>query len=161
MEPRDLKTCEVCAARVGELRRGRCWGCYSRWVESRPVGLGAACVSCGERRRGYLKQVELLRTWLPMCHNCAGRATQLSPMPNTLDEIRARLSRDRRAADRRATGKPDTRVFRRERRGLERRAVGHAHGDDLLLLDESDIILIEDSPSDPESRDETRIIQRE
>ena len=28
--------CGVCGAAVSELRRGRCWGCYTRWAESRP-----------------------------------------------------------------------------------------------------------------------------
>ena len=139
---RPSLTCEVCNAKVTELRRGRCWGCYTRWVESRPVGLGAACVICGDRRRSDLRQIELLRTWLPMCHNCAAKATGLMPMPQTLDEIRKRLTRERRASDRRV-GRKDGRVFPRERRGLERRAVGHALGDDLLLLDDGDIIIID------------------
>src|ERR1035438_10828460 len=29
--------CSVCGAAVTELRRGRCWGCYTRWAES-PIG---------------------------------------------------------------------------------------------------------------------------
>ena len=36
-----LKTCEVCRAHVSELRRGRCWGCYERWVEQRTSVTGA------------------------------------------------------------------------------------------------------------------------
>ena len=157
----DDKTCEVCHAKVAELRRGRCWGCYSRWTEARPVGIGAACCICNERRRDNLRMVELLRAWMPMCHNCATKATVLSPMPQTLDEIRRRLRRDRRAVERRI-GKPDDRVFKRERRGLERRAVGHTNGDDMMILDDEDILMIEElselSPEDM-AGNETRIVE--
>jgi hypothetical protein len=157
----ELLSCEICHAGVTELRRGRCWGCYSRWVETRPVGAGAACIVCSERRRDNLRQVELLRAWVPMCHNCASKATQMSPMPGSLEEIRRRLSRDRRARDRRI-GKTDTRVFPRDRRGLERRAVGHASAEgDLMLVDDDLLIEIsEDDLVELEPGEETRIVQR-
>lgn len=148
---RPPQTCEVCGARVHELRRGRCWGCYQRWVESRPVPLGAACAVCGERRRDHLKTVELLQAWVAMCHNCAARATSLTPMPQTLDDVRRALTRDRRRTERRR-GRADTRVFKRERRGLERRSTGLANGDDLMLLGEDDIVILDDVPGE-----ETRI----
>ena len=54
--------CDVCSAKVNETRRGRCWGCYNRWAELRPVGVGARCVVCGERRRRVLRSIELLGT---------------------------------------------------------------------------------------------------
>ena len=159
-DPSHDKSCEVCHAKVAELRRGRCWGCYSRWTEARPVGVGAACCICNERRRDNLRMVELLRAWMPMCHNCAAKATVLAPMPQTMDELRRRLARDRRAADRRAGTKPDDRVFKRERRGLERRAMGLANGDDLMLLDEDDILMIEELSelTSEDGGDETRIV---
>lgn len=153
-----LKDCEVCGAKVSELRRGRCWGCYTRWTEHRPVGMGAACAICNDRRREHLRMVELLRAWVPICHNCATRTMKLSPMPATLEEIRQRLDRERRRRDRRV-GKPDTRVFPRERRGIERRSVGLARGDDLMILDDSDIMIIEDEAA-ADAGDETRIIDR-
>src|SRR5437868_3971187 len=56
---RATVACGVCGARVTELRRGRCWGCYTRWGESRPVGKGAACAICHERRRSELRLMEL------------------------------------------------------------------------------------------------------
>ena len=40
------ESCSACGARDVELRRGRCWGCYVAWNESREVGLGAACEAC-------------------------------------------------------------------------------------------------------------------
>src|SRR5262245_26897816 len=112
--------CEVCNAKVGELRRGRCWGCYQRWVEARPVGLGARCVTCHEKRRRFLKAVELFGSWKPMCFNCHGVLTLLAPMPKTIALLKEAVSRERRKRDRR-WGKPDTRVFVYERRVGERR----------------------------------------
>jgi len=113
-------SCETCGAKVAELRRGRCWGCYLRWTEARPVGFGASCAVCFEKRRDNLRSVELMGRWLPMCHNCASKSARLEPMPPTLDGIRQRLERDRRGRERR-WGKPDTRVFKRDRRGEDRR----------------------------------------
>jgi hypothetical protein len=46
---------------------------------------------------------------------------QLDPMPSTLAALREVVSRERRKRDRR-WGKPDTRIFRYERRVGERRA---------------------------------------
>jgi hypothetical protein len=127
--------CEVCNARVHELRRGRCWGCYSRWVDSRPVGIGARCVTCFEKRRRVLKTVELFGAWQTMCFNCAGQLLHLAPMPSTLAELRERVSRERRTRDRRI-GKADSRVFRYERRVGERRA----GREDYPLVDDDMII---------------------
>lgn len=137
-----LQSCEVCGAKVPELRRSRCWGCYARWTENRPVGLGATCAICHERRRDFLKSVELLGAWVPLCFNCAGRAMRLSPMPQSLDDIRRGMARERRRHERRS-GRPDTRVYTRERRGSDRRAGGGRGADDLILLDDDDIVLIE------------------
>ncbi|MFH0900664.1 MAG: hypothetical protein V2A73_08555 [Pseudomonadota bacterium] len=152
---RPLETCEICGAQVTELRRNRCWGCYSRWAESRPVGIGAVCAICGERRRSNLRLVEFRRSWLPMCHICATRATELIPMPESLEEMRWRLQRERRQDDRRI-GRQDDRVFRWERRGLERRNVGHLQNADLLVVDDEDILVVEDASGE----DETRIVSQ-
>jgi len=116
-----LSRCEVCSATVSELRRGRCWGCYARWVDDRPVGFGARCVTCGEQRRRVLKNVELFGAWRPMCFNCAGQLLHLDPLPPTIAAMRVTVSRERRGADRRV-GKADTRVYQYERRVGDRRA---------------------------------------
>jgi hypothetical protein len=112
--------CGVCGAAVTELRRGRCWGCYTRWAESRPVGRGAACVVCAEKRRAQLKLVELQGRSLPFCHGCAAQVMRLGEVPQTIEELRHELRRDRRDDDRRG-GKVDHRIFPRERRVGERR----------------------------------------
>lgn len=112
--------CDVCHAKVHELRRGRCWGCYARWVDARPVGAGARCVICLERRRRLLRSVELLGGWHPMCFSCHGQVQTLEPMPTTVADLRIALTRERRTNDRRV-GKTDTRVFQYERRVGQRR----------------------------------------
>jgi hypothetical protein len=84
------------------------------------VPLGARCVTCNEKRRRVLKSVELLGGWKPMCFNCSGQILHLDPMPRSLAEMRDIISRERRGTDRRI-GKPDTRVFRYERRVGDRR----------------------------------------
>ena len=137
--------CEICHAKVGELRRGRCWGCYSRWSETRPVGLGARCTTCGEKRRRMLKTVELLGGWRPMCFNCAGVVGTLEPMPRTITAIKDAISRERRKKDRRV-GRPDTRVFQYDRRIGERRTTAR---DSYTAIDDEMIIeiTIEEDPS--------------
>jgi hypothetical protein len=116
-----MHTCEVCGGTVSELRRGRCWGCYARWVDARPVGLHARCITCTEKRRRVLKMVEVHGGWHPMCFNCSGQLLHLDPLPATMQELKKLVSRERRASDRRI-GKPDTRVFQYERRVGERRS---------------------------------------
>lgn len=116
-----MHSCEVCNAKVSELRRGRCWGCYARWVDAKPVGAGAHCITCPEKRRRVLKSVELFGGWQPMCFSCAGQSLHLDPMPTTIAALKDALSRERRKNDRRLGAKPDTRVFKYERRVGDRR----------------------------------------
>lgn len=156
MNAQPAHVCEVCNAKVSELRRGRCWGCYGRWVDSRPVGLGARCVTCGEKRRRVLKTVEVHASWYPMCFNCAGQLLHLDPMPPTLEALRKAVSRERRGIDRRI-GKPDTRVFQYERRVGERRSAReeYPHVDDDMIIE----VIVEVSPCHDEAVDFDDITQ--
>ena len=115
-----MEKCEACGILASKLRRGRCWGCYSRYVEGRPIGFGASCRLCGERRRAHLKSIELLGAWVPVCHDCAARAARLKPMPPSLPELRDALRRDQRQLDRRAP-RPEIGRSTGERRKGERR----------------------------------------
>src|SRR5512135_2375178 len=101
--------CEACGTRTTNLRRNRCTICYLRWADTRPVGKGAACVICCERRHEHLRAVEFQGHWLNMCHNCAARAFRLEPLPPTLTELRWHLARHRRWRERRGLG-VDTRM---------------------------------------------------
>jgi len=166
MNSSPTNKCEVCGAHVSELRRRRCWGCYSRWVKARPVGFGAACILCSDRRRENLKSVELLGAWLPTCHNCSARAAALDPMPRTIAAIRKQLGRERRKRERRI-GKNDTRVFQYDRRTSQRRDLSEPIDiEDLLLIDETMILEISemaqdsslDGSLDNSEQDMTRII---
>jgi hypothetical protein len=112
--------CTVCGARVTELRRGRCWGCYSKWAEARPVGRGAVCVICSDRRREHLRMIEIKDRSLCMCHGCATRTVKLSSVPASIEQLRSLLSRDRRGEGRRGDNL-DRRLYPRERRVGDRR----------------------------------------
>ena len=79
--------------------------------------------------------VELYGGWKPMCFNCAGQVLDLEPMPATIAALREFVSRERRKRDRRF-GKPDTRVFRYERRVGERRS-----GREILPAVDDDMII--------------------
>jgi hypothetical protein len=124
-------------------------------VEGRPVGLGARCVTCHEKRRRFLRTVELLGSWRPMCFNCEGQLAQLDPVPLTLEGLKIAVSRERRRRDRRY-GKPDSRVFRYERRVGDRR-----NGRDADPMVDDDMIIeitVDDSlASEPDDHDITAI----
>ena len=141
MKKRAQSACEVCSARVGELRRGRCWGCYLRWSEQRPVGRGAACLICGERRYGELRLVELFGHSHPLCHRCAAHTQRLVPMPRSVEGIRERLDRERRRRERRE-GQRDQRIFTGERRVGERRFHGR---EDVAWLEDEYVVEIHDT----------------
>jgi len=154
--------CSVCGASVTELRRGRCWGCYTRWAESRPVGRGAACTVCGEKRRAQLKLVEIWRRSLPFCHGCAAQVMRLPEIPGTVEELRFALRRDRRDADRRAGSKADQRMFPRERRVGERRGPSRdafADTDPRIKLADLQVddVVLELGETDLEPSDQTQV----
>ena len=155
--------CGVCGAAVSELRRGRCWGCYTRWAESRPVGRGASCTICQEKRRNQLKLVELKGRTLPFCHGCAAQVLRMSEIPDSVEEIRTALRRDRRDTDRREGEKVDQRIFPRERRVGERRGPsrdGYADTDPSMRLSEFDEVVIELADSDLEDVEQTQVRSR-
>ncbi len=154
----STQSCEVCGAHVVDLRRGRCFTCYSKWADARPVGLGASCTICNDRRRDNLRQLELLGAWVPMCYNCAGRTMRLDPPPRTLEALRHLLARERRAGDRRSAISP-TWPAPVERRGLERRSVGHVENGDMFLVDEM-IIDIMDEDLEPLAHEDETTIRR-
>ncbi|HJX52032.1 MAG TPA: hypothetical protein VJ801_04635 [Polyangia bacterium] len=118
---RATVACNACGAQVTELRRGRCWACYMKWAEMRPVPRGAMCALCTDRRRENLRLVELCGRSVSLCHLCAARVHKLADVPLTLDELRRSLRRNRRKTERRE-GSLDRRVFPRERRVGDRRS---------------------------------------
>ncbi|MEZ4400623.1 MAG: hypothetical protein R3B06_11425 [Kofleriaceae bacterium] len=163
--------CDVCHAKVHELRRGRCWGCYARWADARPVGAGARCVLCLERRRRVLRSVELVGAWHPVCFSCHGQVQALEPVPPTIAEIRAALTRERRTGDRRF-GKADSRVFQYERRVGQRRELRDGEWvtiDDDMLVEmtveggepaPAPVFAMPPGATDSDFEDLTRILER-
>jgi hypothetical protein len=152
-------TCGVCSAQVTELRRGRCWGCYTRWSESRPVGRGASCAVCHEKRRDQLKLVELHNRSLALCHSCAARAVRLEPIPTSIEALRSALKRERRETERRV-GENDRRIFPRERRVGERRLSAKDRipdTDPAIRLPDFGEILIELAEAEPGPSEQTNV----
>ena len=89
-----------------------------------------------------------------MCFNCEGQLAQLDPVPLTLEGLKIAVSRERRRRDRRY-GKPDSRVFRYERRVGDRRT---GRDSDPMVDDDMIIeITVDDSAPNPEDRDITAI----
>jgi hypothetical protein len=131
-----------------------------RWAETRPVGSGAVCLICGERRRENLRLVEYQGSWIPMCHNCGTRAMRLTPMPPSLEAIRRSLGRERRWADRRE-GRSDSRILQKERRVGERRLTSTAQPGE--WLDAADLVIEIIELEDPEAAcaEATRIMPRD
>jgi hypothetical protein len=159
---RATVACGTCSAQVIELRRGRCWGCYTRWVESRPVGRGATCTVCFEKRRDQLKLVELHGRSMPLCHGCAARIARMDDIPDSIETLRGSLRRDRRTADKR-TGKMDHRIFPRERRVGERRSpprgvfpANDPSYENTMLADMEEII-VELAEADMEEVEQTQV----
>jgi hypothetical protein len=114
----------------GHLRRGRCGRCYDAWVKARPVGVGAICAGCEDRRHAHLRHYELgLRAnapggrWVVLCHNCVACAESFDPPPRSIDGLKMRLARDRRWGDRRseAVGRSSGRAPWLDRRRGDRR----------------------------------------
>ena len=129
-----LARCTACGAPPLDLsrplRRGRCERCYETWVRARPIGVGACCAVCDNRRKVHLRHYEVgWRSntpggrWLILCHNCAAAAEKLDPPPRSVDGLKMRLSRDRRWGDRRAesVGRGPGRAPGLERRSGDRR----------------------------------------
>jgi hypothetical protein len=152
--------CNVCGAAVTELRRGRCWGCYTRWTETRPVGRGASCTVCLEKRRGQLRLVELKSRSLPFCHGCAAQVLRMVEVPDSVEELRHLMRRERRDGDRREGEKIDHRIFPRERRVGERRGPGReafADTDPSMRLSEFEELVIELHEQDMEEVEQTLV----
>lgn len=77
-----------------------CAGCYDQWLRDKPIGVGAACQCCGDRRRLHLRFFELQRSFVVLCHNCTARA-QAMPAQRSAEALLERLGRERRQRDRR------------------------------------------------------------
>ena len=99
--------CGGCGQTATRTRRGLCHACYARWVRARPVGLGASCACCNDRRMVHLRHFELRGLWVVLCHNCCARAERMTPAARSVDQLLAGIRRQRRSSpmgDRRAPG---------------------------------------------------------
>jgi hypothetical protein len=96
---RRAQRCGGCGQESAGLRRGLCAACYARWVRARPVGLGATCAACAERRPERLRHFELRGLWVVLCHGCGTVAERVTPSPRSLDGLLLMLRRKRPLAE--------------------------------------------------------------
>jgi len=116
-----------------------------------------------EKRRTMLKLVELKGRTMPFCHGCAAQLLRLSDIPDSIEELRHALRRDRRDDDRRGDEKVDQRIFPRERRVGERRGPSreaYADTDPGMRLSEFDDVVIELAETDMEEVEQTQVRAR-
>lgn len=119
--------CFKCGDTNRKLRRALCAPCYEQWLLQRPIGVGATCLRCGDRRRAHLRHFELVRGFVVLCHNCVAEAAALAPLPRSAEGLLEQLSRERRQGERRQEAhgpEPETSMNRSagpERRRRERR----------------------------------------
>jgi len=110
-----------------------------------------------------LKLVELKGRSLPFCHGCAALLLKLSDVPDSIDELRQALRRERRDGDRRGAEHVDQRIFPRERRVGERRGPSreaYADTDPGMRLSEFEDVVIELAENDMEEVEQTQVRAR-
>ena len=115
------KTCSECGRAAPRLRKERCDACYMRLYRGGELPEGARCAACGERRRQVLAPADLGGAATVLCGNCALVLARVRPRPAGVDELVARLARDRRiVADRRVTAAYRAAADPERRRGTRR-----------------------------------------
>jgi hypothetical protein len=83
------------------LRRGLCRACYLRAWRGTELPESASCVLCPEQRRVVLRWTRIGGSKVVTCQNCGFLADRARPKPRSVDELKERLARERRLADRR------------------------------------------------------------
>lgn len=134
---RNEARCGGCGQSAMRTRRGLCAACYARWVRARPVGLGASCASCADRRLPYLRHFELRGLWVVLCHNCCARAERLTPAPRSVDVLLDGIQRQRRSGLARIDRRTDRRELF-EAAALERRRLALRQAEERLEAEASD-----------------------
>jgi hypothetical protein len=107
-----------------------------------------------------LKLVEVKGRSLPFCHGCAALMLRLPDVPETVEELRQVLRRERRQADRRHGIRVDQRIFPRERRVGERRGPAREAFEDTdprIRLPDYDDVIIELAETELEEVDQTMV----
>src|SRR4051812_1811018 len=93
--------CRTCQRSVASLRRGLCRACYLREWRGTELPARAGCALCPEKRRAVLRWTRIGGGRQVTCQDCGFIADRMRPRPRTVDDLRERLARDRRLADRR------------------------------------------------------------
>jgi hypothetical protein len=75
-----------------------CRACYLRAWRGTALPEGARCALCPEQRRMVLRWTKVGQVRVITCQNCGFIADRARPRPTDLDELKARLERERRRA---------------------------------------------------------------
>jgi hypothetical protein len=119
-------TCAECGRAAARLRKDRCDACYMRLYRNGELPGGAACRTCGERRRPVLTQAQVGEEKVVLCGNCALVLGRVRPRVDSVAKLEARVQRERRREERRrALAATD----------VERRQAGRRASDAVRLLD--------------------------
>jgi hypothetical protein len=97
----DTPRCRTCNGSSSALRRGLCRACYLRAWRGTELPAGATCATCPEQRRIVLRWTRLGGARVVTCQNCGFIADRMRPRPRSIDDLKERLVRERRARDRR------------------------------------------------------------
>jgi hypothetical protein len=97
----DARGCSLCRSTASPLRRGLCRACYLRAWRGTALPTRAGCATCPERRRVVMRWTRLGSERAVTCQNCGFLADRMRPRARSLDELKERLLRERRARDRR------------------------------------------------------------
>ena len=124
--------CKVCrkssdALAVG-LRRGLCRACYLREWRGTALPDGASCACCKERRRIVLRWTKVGSARIVTCQNCGFVADKARPRARTVEELQARMLRERRLSRERRRNYVVEPSDPAERRRALRRAGRRARG---------------------------------
>src|SRR5881628_2293316 len=96
MSDKSVCVCGECGKRAPRLRKDRCDACYMRLYRGGEIAEGAACASCGEQRRAVLLHVEIGDREAVVCGNCQVVLARTRPRIATVEDLRTRITRDRR-----------------------------------------------------------------
>jgi hypothetical protein len=97
---------------------------------------------------------------MPFCHGCAAQVLRMVEVPDSIEELRHALRRERRDGDRRDGEAIDQRIFQRERRVGERRGPSreaYADTDPNMRLSEFEDVVIELAEDDMEDVEQTQV----
>jgi len=160
---RATVACGTCGAQVIELRRGRCWGCYTALGRVAPRGRGATCTVCFEKRRDQLKLARIARPHgARLCHGCSAHVTRMDEIPESIERPAHRAAERTGAMPTSASGRWTTASSRASAAWASAQPAASAFADtdprmEATLLAEMEEIIVELQEADMEEVEQTQV----